>query len=155
MGFLSSKSRLLLWHTSWEKTSVLMKVTSASVSYSLKRGQVKGHKHKYRFGQKFVKGCVNKKMTEEQANGLWSTFEYFSGYGFNKSHAVSYSILSFQCALLSTTTQQNGWLLSLTRSQTVGKKRLLALPSLWALKSSHLMLILLERSGKSVTMERL
>ena len=39
-------------------------------------------------------------MTEDQAAELWNNFEYFSGYGFNKSHAVSYSILSFQCAWL-------------------------------------------------------
>ena len=31
---------------------------------------------------------------------MWETFEFFSGYGFNKSHAVSYSILSYQCAWL-------------------------------------------------------
>ena len=65
-----------------------------------KKGTGKGAEHKEQIRKKFVKGCVNKKMTEEQANGLWSTFEYFSGYGFNKSHAVSYSILSFQCAWL-------------------------------------------------------
>ena len=65
-----------------------------------KKGTGKGAEHKEQIRKKFVKGCVNKKMTEDQANGLWSTFEYFSGYGFNKSHAVSYSILSFQCAWL-------------------------------------------------------
>ena len=31
---------------------------------------------------------------------MWETFEYFSGYGFNKSHAVSYCIISYQCAWL-------------------------------------------------------
>jgi DNA polymerase-3 subunit alpha len=49
---------------------------------------------------KFIAGCVEHKMTEEAANSLWKKFEYFSGYGFNKSHAVSYSILSYQCAWL-------------------------------------------------------
>jgi len=65
-----------------------------------KKGTGKGAEHKEQIRKKFVKGCVSKKMTEDQANGLWNTFEYFSGYGFNKSHAVSYSILSFQCAWL-------------------------------------------------------
>ena len=41
-------------------------------------------------------------MKEAEANRLWQTFEYFSGYGFNKSHAVSYSMISFQCAWLLT-----------------------------------------------------
>ena len=39
-------------------------------------------------------------MPKWQAKELWNKFEYFSGYGFNKSHAVSYCILSFQCAWL-------------------------------------------------------
>ena len=41
-----------------------------------------------------------KESTKEQTKTLWDTFEYFSGYGFNKSHAVGYSILSYQCAWL-------------------------------------------------------
>jgi DNA polymerase-3 subunit alpha len=65
-----------------------------------KKGTGKGAQEKEKIRKKFVKGCVNKKMTEGQANELWNNFEYFSGYGFNKSHAVSYSILSFQCAWL-------------------------------------------------------
>ena len=49
---------------------------------------------------KFCEGCVEKGMPKWQAKELWNKFEYFSGYGFNKSHAVSYCILSFQCAWL-------------------------------------------------------
>jgi len=50
--------------------------------------------------KKFVEGCQEKGIKLADAEGLWDTFEYFSGYGFNKSHAVSYSVLSFQCAWL-------------------------------------------------------
>jgi DNA polymerase-3 subunit alpha len=49
---------------------------------------------------KFVAGCVDKGLSSSAAEALWEKFEYFSGYGFNKSHAVSYSILSYQCAYL-------------------------------------------------------
>ena len=49
---------------------------------------------------KFVEGCVEKGLSEDWANKMWQKFEFFSGYGFNKSHAVSYSIISFQCAWL-------------------------------------------------------
>tara|TARA_B100000085_G_scaffold60353_1_gene53105 strand:- start:6019 stop:9351 length:3333 start_codon:yes stop_codon:yes gene_type:complete len=49
---------------------------------------------------KFKKGCLEKGMKEYEARELWETFEYFSGYGFNKSHAVSYCVLSYQCAYL-------------------------------------------------------
>jgi DNA polymerase III alpha subunit len=49
---------------------------------------------------KFIKGCTAKKIDRDKAEDLWNKFEYFSGYGFNKSHAVSYSIISYQCAWL-------------------------------------------------------
>ena len=41
-------------------------------------------------------------QTEKEAREQWRLFDYFSGYGFNKSHAVSYSIISYQCAWLLT-----------------------------------------------------
>jgi len=64
-----------------------------------KKGTGKGSvKDKLR--AKFIKGCVTKDITRDQAQDLWDKFEFFSGYGFNKSHAVSYSIISFQCAWL-------------------------------------------------------
>lgn len=49
---------------------------------------------------KFKRGCVEKGMKQHEAKELWEKFEYFSGYGFNKSHAVSYCVLSYQCAYL-------------------------------------------------------
>ena len=61
-------------------------------------GKVEDEKNKIR--HKFIQGCKEKGIEEEAAVKVWQTFEYFSGYGFNKSHAVSYSILSFQCAWL-------------------------------------------------------
>ena len=65
-----------------------------------KKGTGKGHEVKDGIYKKFLTGCVEKGLEESQAVRLWETFEYFSGYGFNKSHAVSYSILSYQCAWL-------------------------------------------------------
>jgi DNA polymerase III alpha subunit len=65
-----------------------------------KKGTGKGHEVKDSIFKKFATGCIEKGLTETQAKKLWDTFEYFSGYGFNKSHAVSYSILSYQCAWL-------------------------------------------------------
>jgi DNA polymerase-3 subunit alpha len=64
------------------------------------KGTGKGHEVKDGIFQKFVAGCVEKGMSEREATKMWETFEFFSGYGFNKSHAVSYSILSYQCAWL-------------------------------------------------------
>jgi DNA polymerase-3 subunit alpha len=65
-----------------------------------KKGTGSHEEKKNKIYQKFVRGCENKKLTRAQADRLWQTFEYFSGYGFNKSHAVSYSVLSYQCAWL-------------------------------------------------------
>ena len=50
--------------------------------------------------KKFIQGCEDNGLATSQGKDLWQTFEYFSGYGFNKSHAVSYSIISYQCAWL-------------------------------------------------------
>ena len=65
-----------------------------------KKGTGKGHEVKDGIYTKFIDGCLEKSISEEDAKHLWQTFEFFSGYGFNKSHAVCYSILSYQCAWL-------------------------------------------------------
>ena len=65
-----------------------------------KKGTGKAAKVKKALHGKFIQGCVDKGMNKSAAERLWETFEYFSGYGFNKSHAVSYSMISFQCAWL-------------------------------------------------------
>jgi DNA polymerase-3 subunit alpha len=65
-----------------------------------KKGTGAAQEEKDKIFDKFHKGCLEKGMASHEARELWSRFEYFSGYGFNKSHAVSYCILSFQCAWL-------------------------------------------------------
>ncbi len=55
---------------------------------------------KNKLRRKFIDGCVEKSIDADEARQLWNKFEFFSGYGFNKSHAVSYSIISYQCAWL-------------------------------------------------------
>jgi len=65
-----------------------------------KKGTGAAAEQKNKIKLKFVAGCVEKGLTEEWAEKMWAKFEFFSGYGFNKSHAISYSIISFQCAWL-------------------------------------------------------
>ena len=65
-----------------------------------KKGTGKEAQVKQALFQKFVDGCVSKSIAKKEAEKMWQTFEFFSGYGFNKSHAVCYSIISFQCAWL-------------------------------------------------------
>ena len=47
----------------------------------------------------FMKGATEK-YGEEQALDLWARLESFANYGFNKSHAVCYSVISYACAYL-------------------------------------------------------
>lgn len=65
-----------------------------------KKGTGKGHEVKMRIHDKFINGCIEKGIRQREAEDMWERFEYFSGYGFNKSHAISYSAISFQCAWL-------------------------------------------------------
>jgi DNA polymerase III subunit alpha len=49
---------------------------------------------------KFTKGIVEHGQTEEFAENLWKLFEPFQAYGFNKAHAASYGIVSYQTAYM-------------------------------------------------------
>lgn len=49
----------------------------------------------------FVQGCIkNSNMPEEEAEAIWDLFVPFQGYGFNKAHAASYGIVSYQTSYL-------------------------------------------------------
>ena len=65
-----------------------------------KKGTGKGEEEMLKIRRKFIEGCTEKGIERSAAAGLFQTFEFFSGYGFNKSHAVSYCFISYQCAWL-------------------------------------------------------
>lgn len=49
----------------------------------------------------FVEGCMKTSgMTKEEAEKLWDLFVPFQGYGFNKAHAASYGLVSYQTSYL-------------------------------------------------------
>ncbi len=49
----------------------------------------------------FVEGCQSASgMTKKEAEFIWTLFEPFQGYGFNKAHAASYGKLSYQTAYM-------------------------------------------------------
>ena len=53
--------------------------------------------------QNFVDGCVATiECTEQWAGALFDKIEGFAGYGFNKSHSVEYSLISWQSMWLKT-----------------------------------------------------
>lgn len=49
-------------------------------------------------GNEIIQGCLKCGMTEKTANQIWSEIKTHSGYSFNKSHSVSYTMLSWQLA---------------------------------------------------------
>jgi DNA polymerase-3 subunit alpha len=49
----------------------------------------------------FVEGCrTHSGMSRDEAERIWELFVPFQGYGFNKAHAASYGIVSYQTAYL-------------------------------------------------------
>ncbi|MFH1383990.1 MAG: DNA polymerase III subunit alpha [Candidatus Omnitrophota bacterium] len=48
----------------------------------------------------FIEGAVKNKIQRDVAAKIFNLIEYFAGYGFNKSHSVAYSFISYQTAYL-------------------------------------------------------
>ena len=48
----------------------------------------------------FILGCVKNGIKELLANKIFDLMEYFSGYGFNKSHSTAYALISYRTAYL-------------------------------------------------------
>ncbi len=48
----------------------------------------------------FIQRAIEKKYTKEDAEKVWGYIEAFANYGFNKSHAASYAMISYQTAYL-------------------------------------------------------
>lgn len=46
-------------------------------------------------GEQFLEGAMKKGCSKKEAEEIWSKLDKFSGYGFNKSHAAAYSIMSY------------------------------------------------------------
>ena len=72
--------------------------------------------------EKFVNGAVEVSgMDRGKAEKLYETIEFFSGYGFNKSHAVSYAIDSYYSAWLHTYYEKE-WLATCLQTQNGSNK---------------------------------
>jgi len=48
----------------------------------------------------FVKGAIKNGVNERQAGEIFDLVDKFAGYGFNKSHAAAYALISYQTAYL-------------------------------------------------------
>lgn len=50
--------------------------------------------------RKFIEGATNNKIPQKIAEGIFEVIDKFANYGFNKSHAVAYSVVAYQTAYL-------------------------------------------------------
>jgi DNA polymerase-3 subunit alpha len=48
----------------------------------------------------FLTGCIKNGIKESTASKIFDLIEYFSGYGFNKSHSTAYALISYRTAYL-------------------------------------------------------
>jgi DNA polymerase-3 subunit alpha len=48
----------------------------------------------------FVEGAIKNGVDERQAGEIFDLVDKFAGYGFNKSHAAAYALISYQTAYL-------------------------------------------------------
>ena len=84
-GFTMGRSDLLRRAMSKKKLSVMEKERQNFVYGNQKEG---------------IYGCLSKGISEEVANRIYDKMIDFANYAFNKSHAVSYALLSYQTAFL-------------------------------------------------------
>lgn len=79
-----------LGNFSWEDTSVIRKAMSGR----------KGKEFFDRHGEKFAEGAARLGIDEEQAHAIWEEICSFGAWGMNKSHTVSYAVISYWCAYM-------------------------------------------------------
>jgi DNA polymerase III subunit alpha len=51
---------------------------------------------------KFIEGAMQRKISDKKAEKLFDLIQKFAGYGFNKSHAAAYAMVTYQTAYLKT-----------------------------------------------------
>lgn len=73
---------------SWEDTSVIRKAMSGR----------KGKEFFDRHGDRFVEGAADKGLSADEARAIWEEICSFGAWGMNKSHTVSYGMISYWCA---------------------------------------------------------
>ena len=49
---------------------------------------------------RFIEGALKNKINEKEASKIFDLVDKFAGYGFNKSHAAGYALISYQTAYL-------------------------------------------------------
>ena len=84
-----------------------MLVSQAAAGFSLAKADIlrkaiskKNPEEMDKLGKDFVQGAVQNGYPQKTAESLFALIRKFGGYGFNKSHAVAYGLVSYQMAYL-------------------------------------------------------
>ncbi len=75
---------------SWADTSELRRATSKTL----------GDEFFDKYKINFIKGAIENGETEQQASIVWRAMHTFGSWSFNKSHAISYGLISYLCAYM-------------------------------------------------------
>lgn len=75
---------------SWEETSVIRKAMSGR----------KGKEFFDRRGEMFAEGAAEQGIPQEEAYTIWEEICSFGAWGMNRSHTVSYAMISYWCAYM-------------------------------------------------------
>ena len=85
----------------------VMRIASDLAGFSLshadllRRAMAKKHPEVMERQRKFfIEGCLKNSIKETSANKIFDQIEYFSGYGFNRSHSAAYAMISYRTAYL-------------------------------------------------------
>ncbi|MBN2185424.1 MAG: DNA polymerase III subunit alpha [Candidatus Krumholzibacteriota bacterium] len=85
----------------------VMKIANDLAGFSLGQADIlrramgkKDEKEMARQGASFISGAVERGIPEKKAKKIYDLIEYFSGYGFNKSHSAAYAMISMRTAYL-------------------------------------------------------
>lgn len=74
----------------WEDTSTLRKAMSKSF----------GKEYFDKFKERFVAGAIENGLEKDAAGKIWDELCTFGAWGFNKSHAIAYGMVSYWCCVL-------------------------------------------------------
>lgn len=80
----------LIGQMSWKEVTALRKAMSASL----------GDEYFQQYWDSFRTGALAQGVSERDADIIWQKICTFGSWAFNKSHAVSYGLISYWCALL-------------------------------------------------------
>jgi len=81
--------------------SVIMAGFTRGEADSLRKAMGKKNRElMHKLKEKFITGCLANEITEAVAKKVWSDWESFAEYAFNKSHAACYAITAYRMAYL-------------------------------------------------------